>query len=216
MEDEKIPMEIETTIHGDEARVKVAKGKREFGTLAFNRETICWIPASTEESGNAKHQRTWLMPWEQFAVAMQSIDLGDIGRLDQSAYIPAIRASAPEADANFGSPMPDTRQELGLRRRFNTAEFALIRKGFLPDWDAKWGICFDAERIELRMCRSWTGTCIYLLNFREDSHGVEIGESWVNRDPEQYQETNVRHDSEVASWLIDVFLLGQNREFPSK
>lgn len=87
---------------------------------------------------------------------------------------------------------------------------------FPPDWDAKWGISFDATRRELRMCRSWTGTCIYLLLFREHSKGAEIAESWVNRDPEQYQEDDTRHDREVASWLIDVFLLGQNREFPSK
>jgi len=71
-------------------------------------------------------------------------------------------------------------------------------------------------RSELRMCRSWTGYCIYTLRFGEDSHGAEIMESWVNRDKEQYESTNTKHDAELAQWLIDAFLLGKRREFPSE
>lgn len=216
MGDKTVPMEVETKIQGEDVRVSVARGNREFGTLAFNRETICWIPAQAEQDGDAEPQRTWLMPWGQFAAAMQSVDLGDIVRFDQSAYVPANRVAAPKVDATYGSPMPEMREKLELKRRFNAAEFALIRKGFPPDWDAKWGISFDTLRHELRMCRSWTGMCIYLLIFHEDSDGAEIAESWVNRDPEQYQETDTQHDAEVASWLIDVRLLDRNREFPSR
>lgn len=208
-------MDIKTKIRGHEAWVSVARGKEVVGTLTFNRKTICWIPEASNNPDESP-KMTWVMPWEQFAAAMQPNDLADVGCLDQSVYIPANRASAPPAPANFGSSMPDAREMLGLRRRFNTAEFTLIRKGFPPDWDAKWGIYYDARRSELRMCRSWTGMCIYLLSFREDSHGAEIGESWVNRDPEQYEVTDARHDSEIAMWLIDVFLLARNREHPSK
>jgi len=194
-------------------QIAVSRGAEKFGTLVLNGQTTCWIPAPAEEGG-VDRQLTWLMPWEQFAAAMQSADLGDIGQFDQSVYVPASRVSAPEADASFGSPMPDAREELGLRRRFNIAEFALIRKGFPPEWDAHWGICFDPVRSELRMCRSWTGACIYLLSFREDSEGAEISEAWVSREPGQQSDTTTEHDAEVASWLIDVFLLGRKREFP--
>jgi hypothetical protein len=156
------------------------------------------------------------MTWQEFGNAMESGDLGEIVFLDESTYARANRVAAPVADTDFGCSMPEARAELGLARRFNTAEFALIRKGSLPDWDAHWGMSFDPARNELRMCRSWTGHCIYILKFREDSRGVEIEQSWVNRDPEQYQETDLGHDSDLASWLIDTFLLGRQSEFPSK
>jgi hypothetical protein len=159
---------------------------------------------------------SWLLTWEQFSGVMETSELSDILILDQSAYARANRLRALVADSEPGIPMPDARAELGLRRRFNTAEFALIRKGFPSDWDAHWGMTFDSVEGELRMCRSWTGHCIYTLKFREDSRGVEIEQSWVNRDPEQYQETDLGHDRDLASWLIDTFLLGRQSEFPSK
>jgi hypothetical protein len=37
----------------------------------------------------------------------------------------------------------------------------------------------------------------------------------VNRDPEQYSETDDSHDVEMIDFLIDVLLLGRRAEFPS-
>jgi hypothetical protein len=159
------------------------------------------------------------MTWEGFAETMQSIDLPDSLCGSQAAYISASRAGAEIArpQGKFKPhPMPKARKKLGLRRSFNPIEFALIRKGFIPaSSDDKWFIAFDATQCELRLYRSWTGFCIYIIRFREGEDGCEISESCVNREPEQYNEASIEHDANMATWLIDVFLLGREKDFPT-
>ena len=41
-------------------------------------------------------------------------------------------------------------------------------------------------------------------------------EALVNRDPDQYTETDDEHDANMISYLIDVLLLKRNPVFPSK
>lgn len=114
-------------------------------------------------------------------------------------------------------PMPESRQKLPLRRRFDTDEFNLIKQGFIPDsMEDKWFIYIDPAKDELGMYRSWTGYCIYLLKFRKEKGSYTISEAWVNRDAEQYTCEDIGYDAEVASWLIDFFLIGKRRDFPSK
>ncbi|MGA7887813.1 MAG: HD domain-containing protein [Acidobacteriaceae bacterium] len=113
-------------------------------------------------------------------------------------------------------PMPESRQRLPLRRTFNTGESILIRRGFVPaSMDDKWFIYFNSATSELLIHRSWTGYCIYILKLRKKDDGYEISEAWVNRDSEQFSSKDIGLDAEVASWLIDVFLLGKRRDFPS-
>ena len=208
---------LETRVRDDEVRVLVGRGKQKLGKLVLNGGTICWVPKGPKVGDEAR-KMTWLMTWEQFAEAMQSIDLGEVVRLSQCAYTSPARAEArivrPEANVDF--PTLKARGNLGLQRHFNTVEFSLIRKGYTPEYDEKWAMFFDSIQNELRMYRSSTGYCIYGLKFREDSTGGEIWESWVNRDPEQYASTNTKQDAKEADWLIDVFLLGRQREFPSE
>lgn len=210
-EDNKLQLTIETRVKGDDVRVFVNRGEQKLGSLVLSSGTICWVPAASE--------MTWVMTWEQFAEVMQSRDLSEVVRLSQSTYASAARADHGIAfkQDHLNLPLPRSRESLGLLRHFNHAEFILIRKGFIPDsMDDKWFIYFDPVRFELRMHRSWTGFCIYALRFREDSEGVEISESWVNRKSKQYSSTDTRYDAEVASGLIDVFLLGRERDFPSE
>lgn len=125
------------------------------------------------------------------------------------------KIATAEDHQNF--PMPKSREKIPLRRVFSAKEFALVRKGFVPlSMDDKWFIFFDPATSELRMHRSWTGYCAYLLKLREDGDGCKISEAWANRDLEQHKSASTKHDVEVASWLIDVLLLGEERDFPSK
>jgi len=175
------------------------------------------VPEGSHQADEAEMETmTWVMTWEQFAEAMQSIDLSEVVHLSQCTYASASRAGAKRQEALNTTPMPNAREELGLRRRFNVAELALIRKGCDAGWDGKWIVYFDPIQSELGMFRAWTGLCIFSLRIREDSEGGEITESWVNRDPEQYDGTDTKYDAEFASWIIDVFLLGRKTDFPSK
>jgi hypothetical protein len=207
---------LETRVRGDDVRVVVERGKQKLGKLVLSGGTICRVPAEPRGDDEAG-KMAWIMTWEQFAEAMESRELGEVVRLSQCAYTSAARADARivRPEANVDIPMPKARENLGLRRQFNAVEFSLIRKGYAPEYDEKWVMLFDPIKDELRIYRSWTGHCIYGLNFREHSRGSEIFGSWVNRDPEQYESTNTKHDTEVANWLIDVFLLGRQRDFPS-
>ena len=194
----------------------MSKEKQKLGKLVQSGGTICWVPAEPHGDNEAQ-KMAWVLTWEQYAETMQSRELGEVVRLSQCAYTSATRADARivRPEANVDIPMPKARGDLGIPRHFNTVEFSLIRKGYAPEYDEKWVMFFDSIKNELRMYRSWTGYCIHGLNFREHSRGSEIFESWVNRDPEQYESTNTEHDADVVNWLIDVFLLGRQRDFPS-
>lgn len=113
-------------------------------------------------------------------------------------------------------PMPHRKAPLPLTRWLSNEEFAQIQKGFVPQsMDDHWFIYFDNSTNQLYMHRSWTGFCIYILKFVQMSDGWEVTASSVNRDPKQYKEADDEHDTAVALWLIDVLLLGKEREFPS-
>ena len=47
--------------------------------------------------------------------------------------------------------------------------------------------------------RSWTGYCIYQIDFKEDGHHVVL----VNRDPEQYKCTSMEEDIASLNKLLD-------------
>lgn len=206
---------IETRVKDDDVQIAVSRRVEKFGRLVLNNKTVCWVPEELQDDEESRRM-TWLMTWEQFAEVMQSRNLSEIIHLSQAAYASASRAGAAIVphEACFDTSMPKAREKLGLRRRFNIAELSLIRRGYTPVNDDKWIMYFDSIQSELRMYRTWTGHCIFSMKLREDSHGAEITESWVNREPEQYESTDTKHDIEVASWLIDVFLLGREREPP--
>jgi hypothetical protein len=189
-------------VRGNDVQVAVVRGQEKFGTLMLSEQTVCWIP-ETAVNGN-----TWLMTWKQFTETMQSEDLRKVGYLSQSTYTPASRASAetvkPEAYA--GVPVPKAREDLGLRRHFNLAEYALIRKGSA----ASLYIYFDPAKCELRMHRGQSGIFSYALKFRENGEGAEIYESWANRVPGEHgRYESVEQEAEHVSWVIDFFLLGK-------
>jgi len=59
--------------------------------------------------------------------------------------------------------------------------------------------------------RSWTGVCIYEVHF-DNYHTIK--EVWVNRDIDQYKETDNSYDEKLLTFLIDNLLLGQSTPFP--
>jgi hypothetical protein len=112
-------------------------------------------------------------------------------------------------------PLPSEKTRLDARSKYNGAEFEIIKKGHVPVDDDKWFIYFDEKRRQLFFHRTWTGFCVYRVTLRPFSGGWEIAETWVNRDSEQYESTDPTYDAAVLLWLIDVFLLDKERDFPS-
>ena len=111
-------------------------------------------------------------------------------------------------------PMPQQVTILDYDAEFTHKEFERISTGLIPkEMENKWFI-FLEENI-LNFHRSWTGYCIYRVEFEqhEGKHLINVAEA--NRDPEQYTETNDDADAKLLHFLICNLLLGQQKPFPA-
>ena len=112
-------------------------------------------------------------------------------------------------------PMSEIRTSVRLDRAFADDEMNRIRAGLLPEeMEDKWFIYWDKDVLYFH--RSWTGFCIYAVRFHVDRHGYRMIEAEINRDPEQYAQTNDEFDARLISYLIDVLLLEQGSEYPAE
>ena len=103
-------------------------------------------------------------------------------------------------------PLPSEKEALDYDRFFDDAEAELLREGHLPvDMDDKWFIYFEEGWLNFH--RSWTGHCIYSIKLDGSPAGVRVTESWVNRNPEQYQMNDTQQDRALLNSLIENFLL---------
>jgi len=90
-----------------------------------------------------------------------------------------------------------------------------IREGLLPQqMEDKWFIYWQDDALYFH--RSWTGFCIYVVRFAVEGNSFRVVEADVNRDPEQYGETDDARDAKMISFLIDLLLLRQRGDYPSK
>ncbi|OJF90781.1 hypothetical protein AX761_23005 [Rhizobium sp. 58] len=99
-------------------------------------------------------------------------------------------------------PFPRKRAEIALDLTFNETAMARIRKGFLPKvMEEKWFAWFEEPVLHLH--RSWTGFCIYQVRFLQDAQGWKAVSGKVNRNSEQYSETDDDADLRMIANLID-------------
>jgi hypothetical protein len=138
----------------------------------------------------------------------------NVGKLEPHGFTYALHLGATKE--SFQSlPMPNQKEELRLHRSFNDMEMEQIKRGFIPQqMEDKWFIYFDPEVGDLLIHRSWTGYCVYKVNIQRGKSSWQAKESWVNREPSQYEASDTAHDRDVASWVIDTFLLRKDRPFP--
>ena len=94
--------------------------------------------------------------------------------------------------------MPQQHDTFVLHRAFSEAEMAALRHGNVPQaMEDKW--FWYMEDSTLWAHRSWTGHCIYQIEFKEDDNHLVT----VNRDPEQYGCTSIEEDIELLNRLLD-------------
>lgn len=103
-------------------------------------------------------------------------------------------------------PFPHKRTEIMLDLSFDEAAMERIRKGFLPmAMEEKWFAWFDEPVLHLH--RSWTGFCIYQVRFRREANRWRADSAKVNRDPEEYSETDPEADQRLIADLINELLV---------
>lgn len=111
--------------------------------------------------------------------------------------------------------LPEENSSLSYSRLFSSDEFEKISEGVISNsMDEKWNMYFYKNT--LYMYRSWTGTCIYTVSFEEKDNGYAVGQTLVNRDKEQYRETDDEYDALLIDFLISNLSLGDCLPFPIK
>ena len=117
--------------------------------------------------------------------------------------IPMNKARIPARRDDWKTePMPKQYETFVLNRSFSEKEMAVLRYGHIPQaMEDKW--FWYMEGSTLWVHRSWTGYCIYRIDFKEDNHHLVM----VNRDPEQYGCTDIEEDIESLNNLLDWWVL---------
>ena len=94
--------------------------------------------------------------------------------------------------------MPEKVEIFILDRTFTDEEMDALRYGNIPrEMEDKWFWYMEGDTLYAH--RSWTGFCIYQIEFKEDGHHHVR----VNRDPEQYRCTSIDEDIESLNILLD-------------
>jgi 8-oxo-dGTP pyrophosphatase MutT (NUDIX family) len=103
--------------------------------------------------------------------------------------------------------MPRQHAVLQTKLAYDASQMRRIKRGFLPTvMEQKWFLCFTGDR--LKMHRSWTGNLIYDVGFEIWPNGMGIVTGIVvNRDPEQYSNTDDAFDLEMVEDIIRHHLL---------
>lgn len=109
--------------------------------------------------------------------------------------------------------LPDEVATFDLNFDLSSEELGRISLGHVPeDMDDKWFIYRAGDRLFFH--RSWTGICVYSAAIEESENGGRIGRVLVNRNPEQYRQTDDRYDAQVLRFLIEAILLQRKVAFP--
>lgn len=100
-------------------------------------------------------------------------------------------------------PLPARNKCLQLVETFTPEEFDKITDGLIPqEMEDRWFIFYEAPFLYLH--RSWTGHCIFIVRFESVSEGFRIAEIRVNRDPEQYSQTDDIRDFDLLRNLLGI------------
>ena len=95
------------------------------------------------------------------------------------------------------SDMPARHDTFILERSFSAEQMKALRKGNIPqEMEDKWFWYMEGDTLFAH--RSWTGFCIYRIDFSRDNHHKVT----VNRDPGQYKCASIDRDREALNKLL--------------
>ena len=95
-------------------------------------------------------------------------------------------------------PMPEEHEAFVLTRSFSEEEMDALRCGHIPEeMEDKWFWYMEGDTLWAH--RSWTGYCIYQIDFSDDDDHVVT----VNRDKDQYGCTSIEADAKSLNKLLD-------------
>lgn len=108
--------------------------------------------------------------------------------------------------------MPEAGEPLAFKGHFTKSEFDRITHGCVPiQMEVRWFVFPDDIQPDFH--RSWAGPCMDQMKFEKKGNESFVTEAWVNRNQEEYRNTDDNYDIELLSFLIDNFLRRKNRPF---
>lgn len=126
-----------------------------------------------------------------------------------------IRGASAESFGREHPPMPARHSLFSLGQTYSPFDSWMIARGFVPTvMEEKWFVYMESGRLLFR--RSWTGILIYDVEATWRGDKLYLGQVRVNRDAEQYGETDDEYDRRLLDYLIVVVLLGEHAPFPTK
>lgn len=101
--------------------------------------------------------------------------------------------------------MPEMHVVTEFRMDLTPEQMDTLSWGHVPlEMEDKWFSYMEDGRLHIH--RSWTGFCIYIVEFSRDGrHRVTI-----NRDPDEYTNTDLDKDMEMLAALIGMFSASEN------
>lgn len=105
-------------------------------------------------------------------------------------------------------PMPKEHIVLSFQHEFSSEEYENLQIGIIPQqMEDKWFIYFEGNKLYLH--RSWTRLCIYIVEFEVNEKSSQIVKVIVNRNKNQYSETDNNWDCQFVIYLINLLLLNK-------
>ena len=118
---------------------------------------------------------------------------------DQSAEQIATRQSWKTLPPGPMAPVP-------YIAAFSQQEYARIRRGLIPvEMEDKWFMFWEADSLFLH--RSWTGHCVYRVEFQSSGDRFQVARASVSSDNEHYRRGSDQYEAALVDFLIRAILL---------
>ena len=124
--------------------------------------------------------------------------LSDFARDYLPDDLPPLNGKKKKKDDWTTTEMPEEHERFILHRHFNDLQMEALRRGHIPEeMEDKWFWYMEGNTLYAH--RSWTGFCIYRIDFRPDDNHIVT----VSRDEEQYSWTSIEEDARKLSNLLN-------------
>lgn len=108
-------------------------------------------------------------------------------------------------------PMPEKHTTIELNHEYSTEDMEIIKLGEIPEeMEDKWFMYYVQSENKLYMHRSWTGYCVYIVQFEEkaDESVFMATTAVVNREESQHNCNNDQEDKRTVLTVISAVMLG--------
>jgi len=106
--------------------------------------------------------------------------------------------------------MPQDKVILPIKQKYSKEEYNKLKQGFIPKvMEEKWFIYFEEQKLYFH--RSWTGLCVYELNFIKDNGKYIISKGYLNgKIAEQRDSMSLKEEVNIVLSLIYILLLNED------